>query len=74
MSRDIGRAMLDSFLEWAAEAIARDPSHRADVEKALAETTMAPELRRVAEEELERLAEQHRRLTTSRSTADEPGR
>ena len=60
MSRDGGRAVLDSFLRWAHEAIARDPTHRADIEKALAETTMSPELRRAAEAEIEVLAEEHR--------------
>jgi hypothetical protein len=53
---DPGRNAVDSFLRWAREAIARDPRHWADVEKALADTTMSPELRRVVEAELERWA------------------
>ena len=58
MSSDAGRKAVDSFLRWAREAIERDPTHWADVEKALAETTMSPDLRRVVEAELKRLAAQ----------------
>ena len=60
MDEDPGRTALDFFLRWAREAIAQDPSHRLDVGKALAETTMSPELRRVAEAELKRLADGQR--------------
>jgi len=63
VSGDAGRKAIDSFLRWAREAIERDPSHWAEVEKALAETTMPPELRRVVEVELKRLATQHGRAT-----------
>jgi hypothetical protein len=65
VSSDAGRKAIDSFLQWAREAIERDPSHWVDVEKALAETTMPPELRRVVEAELKRLASQHGRSTGS---------
>ena len=58
MSSDAGRKAVDSFLRWAREAIERDPTHWVDVEKALAETTLSPDLRRVVEAELKRLATQ----------------
>lgn len=57
---DAGREAIESFLNWAREAIARDPTHWADVEKALAETTLSPELRRLVEAELARLAADYR--------------
>jgi hypothetical protein len=63
VSSDAGRKAVDSFLRWAREAIERDPTHWADVEKALAETTMSPDLRRVVEAELKRLATQAGRGT-----------
>ena len=56
VSSDAGRKAVDSFLRWAREAIERDPTHWADVEKALAETTLSPERRRVVEAELTRRA------------------
>jgi len=63
VSVDAGRKAVDSFLRWAREAIERDPNHWVEVEKALAETTMPPELRRVVETELKRLASPHGRST-----------
>jgi hypothetical protein len=60
-----GRRAIEEFLGWAREAIARDPTHWADVEKALTDTVMPPELRRVVEAELERLAVEHRRSPAS---------
>ena len=56
MNGDAGHEAVDSFLRWARDAIERDPSQWANVEKALAETTMSPQLRRVVEAELERWA------------------
>jgi hypothetical protein len=57
---DSGRRAVEEFLSWAREAIASDPTHLADVQKALEETVMPPELRRVVEAELERLSAERR--------------
>jgi hypothetical protein len=43
------------FLEWAREAIGRDPSFRPQVDAALAELTISPQLRRHIEQELDRI-------------------
>ena len=45
-----------SFLEWAREAIGRDPSFRPKVDAALAGLTISPQLRRHIEHELDRIA------------------
>ena len=65
MKEDAGRRAIEEFLTWAREAIASDPRQLADVEKALAETVMPPELRRVVEAELARLAAERRPSTAS---------
>jgi hypothetical protein len=66
MKTDKGRDAVESFLAWAREAIARDPSFRGKVEKALAETTMAPDQRRQVEREIARLADERARAKTER--------
>ena len=60
MNDNAGRRAIDEFLAWAREAIASDPSQLTGVRKALEETVMPPELRRVVEAELERLAAERR--------------
>ena len=72
VTSDAGRRAVDSFLRWAREAIERDPTHWADVEKALAETTLSPDLRRVVEAELKRLATQVGRGTESLAGGPDP--
>jgi hypothetical protein len=66
MTADKGRDAVESFLRWAREAIARDPAFRGEVEKALAETTMAPDQRRQVEREIARLADERARAKTGR--------
>lgn len=45
-----------TFLEWAREAIGRDPAFRAKVDAALAELTISPTLRHHIDDELDRMA------------------
>jgi hypothetical protein len=54
-----GRAAIDAFLRWARDFVARDPARWSDIEQALAETTMPPDLRRIVEAELATLADQY---------------
>ena len=56
---------IQTFLEWAREAIARDPAFRAEVETALAELTISPQLRHQIDAELDQIA---RESTGTRSS------
>ena len=47
---------IQAFLEWAREAIGRDPSFRAQVDTALADLTIAPKLRHQLDDELDQIA------------------
>lgn len=47
---------IQSFLEWAREAIGRDPSFRVKVDAALSELTISPALRHHLEDELDQIA------------------
>jgi hypothetical protein len=47
---------IQTFLEWAREAIERDPSFRSQVEEALSGLTISPKLRHELDEELDRIA------------------
>ena len=55
MSADLGLGAVESFLRWAREVLRQDPGFRGEVEKAFAETTLSPELRRKVELELARI-------------------
>ena len=47
---------IQTFLEWAREAIGRDPSFRSKVEDALADLAISPTLRHQLDDELDRIA------------------
>jgi hypothetical protein len=53
MVESIQHPAIQTFLEWAREAIGRDASFRAKVDAALAELTISPKLRHHIEEELD---------------------
>ncbi len=55
MVESVRHPAIRTFLEWAAEAIRRDPAFRARVDAALAEVTISPKLRHHIEEELDRV-------------------
>jgi len=46
---------IQTFLEWAREAIARDPAFRGEVETALAALTISPKLRHQLDAELDQI-------------------
>lgn len=56
MVESLRHPAIQTFLEWAREAIGRDPSFRAQVDAALAELTISPGLRHQLTEELDRIA------------------
>ena len=56
MVESVRHPAIQTFLEWAREAIARDPSFRVKVDAALAELTISPKLRHHLEEELDLIA------------------
>ena len=49
---------IQAFLEWARDAVGRDPSFRPQVEAALAELTISPKLKHHIEDELDRVTPQ----------------
>ena len=49
---------IQAFLEWARDAIGRDPSFRPKVDAALAELTISPKLKHHIEDELDRISPQ----------------
>jgi len=53
MVESVQHPAIQTFLEWAREAVGRDPSFRAKVDAALAELTISPKLRHHIEEELD---------------------
>ena len=53
MVESVRHPAIQTFLEWAREAIGRDPSFRVKVDAALAELTISPTLRRHLEAELD---------------------
>jgi hypothetical protein len=53
MVESVHNPAVETFLEWAREAIGRDPSFRAKVDAALADLTIAPNLRHQIENELD---------------------
>jgi hypothetical protein len=53
MVESVQHPAIQTFLEWAREAITRDPSFRVKVDAALAELTISPKLRHHIEEELD---------------------
>jgi hypothetical protein len=56
MVESVQHPAIQTFLEWAREAVARDPSFRVKVDAALAELTISPKLRHHIEEELDLIA------------------
>ncbi len=64
MVESVQHPAIQTFLEWAREAIGRDPSFRVKVDAALAELTISPKLRHHIEEELDLIG---RGPTTARS-------
>jgi hypothetical protein len=56
MAESVRHPAIQSFLEWAREAIGRDPSFRAKVDAALSELTISPALRHHLEDELDLIA------------------
>jgi hypothetical protein len=56
MVESVQHPAIQTFLEWAREAVGRDPSFRPKVDAALAELTISPKLRRHIEEELDLVA------------------
>ena len=64
MVESVQHPAIQTFLEWAREAIGRDPSFRVKVDAALAELTISPKLRHHIEEELDLVT---RGAATSRS-------
>jgi hypothetical protein len=53
MVETVRHPAIQTFLEWAREAIGRDPSFRVKVDAALAELTISPALRHHLEAELD---------------------
>ena len=53
MVETVRHPAIQTFLEWAREAIGRDPSFRVKVDAALAELTISPALRYHLEAELD---------------------
>jgi hypothetical protein len=53
MVESVQHPAIQTFLEWAREAVGRDPSFRSKVDAALAELTISPKLRHHIEEELD---------------------
>ena len=58
MVESVRHPAIETFLEWAREAIGRDPSFRAQVDAALAGLTISPLVRRHIEAELDLIARQ----------------
>ena len=58
MVESVRHPAIQTFLEWAREAIGRDPSFRAKVDAALAELTISPTLRHHLTDELDRIGRQ----------------
>jgi len=56
MVESVRHPAIQTFLEWAREAISRDPSFRVKVDVALAELTISPALRHHLEAELDLIA------------------
>jgi hypothetical protein len=56
MVESVRHPAIQTFLEWAREAIERDPSFRAEVDAALADLTISPILRHHLTDELDRIA------------------
>jgi hypothetical protein len=56
MVESVRHPAIQTFLEWAREAIGRDPAFRVKVDAALAELTISPKLKHSIEEELDRIA------------------
>jgi hypothetical protein len=46
---------IQAFLEWARDAVGRDPAFRAKVDAALGELTISPKLKHHIEDELDRI-------------------
>jgi hypothetical protein len=55
MVESVRHPAIQTFLEWAREAIGRDPSFRVKVDAALAELTISPTLRHHLTDELDRI-------------------
>jgi hypothetical protein len=55
MAESVRHPAIETFLEWAREAIGRDPSFRAKVDAALADLTLSPALRHHLTDELDRI-------------------
>jgi hypothetical protein len=53
MVESVQHPAIQTFLEWARDAVGRDPSFRSKVDAALAELTISPKLRHHIEEELD---------------------
>jgi hypothetical protein len=56
MVESVRNPAIQTFLEWAREAIGRDPAFRGQVDAALAELTISPTLRHHLTDELDRIA------------------
>jgi hypothetical protein len=56
MVESVRHPAIQTFLEWAREAIERDPAFRVKVDAALADLTLSPTLRRHLESELDLMA------------------
>jgi hypothetical protein len=56
MVESVRHPAIQTFLEWAREAIGRDPSFRPKVDAALADLTISPKLKHFIEEELDRIS------------------
>jgi hypothetical protein len=56
MVESVRNPAIQTFLEWAREAIGRDPAFRVQVDAALAELTISPTLRHHLTDELDRIA------------------
>ncbi len=56
MVESVQHPAIQTFLEWAREAIGRDPSFRTQVDTALAGLTISPKLKHQLEEELDQIA------------------
>lgn len=55
MVESVRHPAIQTFLEWAREAIARDAAFRPEVDAALARLTISPQIRRHIEAELDRV-------------------